>query len=348
MKIQSARVLKKKSNNPFKKPNTRRKVKPKVCDMDDNILDLYPESESETLRYESESSQNKYDVTVTHSGNVYGIQFDKVSYLKFQKDPSYVKQFLPTEMVSADGEITAKLTGLIDGETSSEIDLNIDPNADKCCNDQRLVEANKEGTFDSTTPANGANRTDKASQSILGHSSNRFSVDPNRVRKQKTSRKAKVKLNTMLEGDLLDDAEAHLLQLAFDRPVLFDYTLPIAERNPNSLINTWSLVHKKMNEYIKDILGEKANNLEVALDAVRETWLNIRTQYMRYRSNTKNKTGMSPNKTPPIKHLDLLRNYETVAMKRRTLSNMDENDDTYEQYDDEYAERRVNEAKPTK
>ncbi|KAJ6643596.1 hypothetical protein Bhyg_08559 [Pseudolycoriella hygida] len=103
-----------------------------------------------------------------------------------------------------------------------------------------------------------------------------------------------------------------------------------------------------MNEYIKDILGEKANNLEVTLDAVRETWLNIRTQYMRYRSNTKNKTGMSPNKTPPIKHLDLLRNYETVSMKRRTLSNMDENDDTYEQYDDEYGERRVNEAKPPK
>ncbi|KAJ6648317.1 hypothetical protein Bhyg_03545 [Pseudolycoriella hygida] len=234
-------------------------------------------------------SVDKYDVTATHNGNVYGIQFDEVSYLKFQKDPSYVKQFLPTEMVSADGEITAKLTGLIDGETDSEIDLN---------------------TKDSTTPANGANRTDTASQSMLGHSSNvPFSVDPNRVRKQKTSRKTKVKLNTILEGDLLDDAEAHLLQLVFDRPVLFDYTLPIAERNPNSLINTWSLVHKKMIEYIKDILGEKANNLEVTLAAVRETWLNIRTQYMRYRSNTKNKTGMSPNKTPPIKHLDLLRNY---------------------------------------
>lgn len=63
---------------------------------------------------------------------------------------------------------------------------------------------------------------------------------------------------------------------------------------------------------------------------------------MRYKSSTKLLTGSSPSKKPPeIKHLELLRNYDTVTARRRTMS-------TLYSDDDEYAETRRKQCVPPK
>lgn len=64
-------------------------------------------------------------------------------------------------------------------------------------------------------------------------------------------RKVKAKLNTIFEGELLDEAENFLLGLIFERPLLFDYTMPIAERNPGYLARSWSDVHAQMKNFVR-------------------------------------------------------------------------------------------------
>lgn len=153
-------------------------------------------------------------------------------------------------------------------------------------------------------------------------------------------RKVKAKLNTIFEGELLDEAEAHLLNLILDRPVLFDYKIPVAERNPVSLSHGWLEVHRLMKEWICEKTGD---DTKITLDVLKDTWMNIRTAYMRYKSTKKLPSGSSPSKkNVDMKHIDLLQRYDYVSDRRRTISTMDDD------YDDEYAEERLKNCEPPK
>lgn len=153
-------------------------------------------------------------------------------------------------------------------------------------------------------------------------------------------KKKKEKLNTIFAGELLDEAEAFLLNLIFDRPLLFDYKIPIIERNPVSLSRSWQEVQSEMNIWISERSNE---NAKVTVDVLKDTWNNIRTSYMRYKNSQKLPSGSSPSKkSAEIKHLDLLKRYDSVNETRRTLSSLDG------EFDEEYAEEREKNLQPPK
>lgn len=119
----------------------------------------------------------------------------------------------------------------------------------------------------------------------------------------------------------------------------------MAERGPNAMQRGWLEVHTEMKDFIKAMLSESLDNANVTLDVLKETWITIRTAYGRFKASGKNRTGTSPNKVTPFKHHELMKNYDKVTERRRTISNMDQKND---ECDEEYAESRSNDAKSPK
>lgn len=271
-------------------------------------------------------------------------------------DRDYLRNFIP-ELNPYGGPIFPYLSALVDSKSGKKIDFYVndyeDFNKEKYENE--LVRSTETGQQQQSMSVHLPNvpafDIEMETSSYVQMNENkttqraRDSLERDRQSNEKfepLKRKVKPKLNTIFEGELLDDAEAYLLNLIFERAILFDYTLPIAERNPLSLSRAWSEVHEKMKLWIR----EKSNDdTKITLDVLKDTWMTIRTAYMRHKSIKKLPSGSSPSKKPvaDIKHFAILSQYDSVSERRRTISTTEGSD-----YDGDYAEERLKECKAPK
>lgn len=112
---------------------------------------------------------------------------------------------------------------------------------------------------------------------------------------QSTSKKRdnlKRKIRNDVLGQNRYEFESSLLDAVFDRPALFDYTLPIKNRTPSILATLWQEVCEE--------LKNKFDDINIEINFIKDIYKTLRNNYTRYKSLLqKEQTSGSCSKTIP-------------------------------------------------
>lgn len=130
---------------------------------------------------------------------------------------------------------------------------------------------------------------------------------------QPTSKK-RDNLKRKMRNDILRtnryEFESGLLDAVFDRPALFDYTLPIKDRSPSILAALW--------QEVCDELKKKFEDINIGIDFIKDMYKTLRNNYTRYKSllQKEQTSGSCSKMVPEPKHSQKLRRLDSVLVKR--------------------------------